>query len=103
MHRVAKLSTFVQSLYVSDLTFPHASGATKSVYAPEPFDVGRILQADIVLEGQQITLTTAGPIDPGLVLILTLHSFCLLFFFEFDYQLVRFRSLPLFKNFILIL
>lgn len=80
MHRVAKLITFVRSLYVSDLTFPHASGATKSVYAPEPFDVGRILQADIVLEGQQITLTTAGPIDPGLVLILTLHSFCLLFF-----------------------
>ncbi|KAK7837691.1 stomatal closure-related actin-binding protein 1 [Quercus suber] len=40
------------------------SGATKSVYAPEPFDVGRILQADIVWEGQQITLTTAGPIDP---------------------------------------
>ncbi|XP_050282987.1 stomatal closure-related actin-binding protein 1-like [Quercus robur] len=41
------------------------SGATKSVYAPEPFDVGRILQADIVWEGQQITLTTAGPIDPA--------------------------------------
>ncbi|XP_062171920.1 stomatal closure-related actin-binding protein 1 [Alnus glutinosa] len=41
------------------------SGATKSVYAPEPFDVGRILQADIVSEGQQITLTTAGPIDPA--------------------------------------
>lgn len=78
MHKVAKWSTsFVQSLYVSDLTFPHASGATKSVYAPEPFDVGRILQADIVLEGQQITLTTAGPIDPGLVLILTLRSFFL--------------------------
>ncbi|KAK9999381.1 hypothetical protein SO802_018984 [Lithocarpus litseifolius] len=41
------------------------SGATKSVYAPEPFDVGRILQANIVWEGQQITMTTAGPIDPA--------------------------------------
>ncbi|KAI5335359.1 hypothetical protein L3X38_025492 [Prunus dulcis] len=41
------------------------SGAIKSVYAPEPFDVGRILQADINLEGQWLTLTTAGPIDPA--------------------------------------
>ncbi|CAL5436444.1 unnamed protein product [Camellia sinensis] len=41
------------------------SGATKSVYAPEPFDVGRILQAEIMLDGQKITLTTAGPIDPA--------------------------------------
>ncbi|KAI4308227.1 hypothetical protein L6164_031324 [Bauhinia variegata] len=41
------------------------SGATKSVYAPEPFDVGRILQVDIVLEGQHITLSTTGPIDPA--------------------------------------
>jgi|UniRef100_A0A2N9FYI3 hypothetical protein len=41
------------------------SGATKSVYAPEPFDVGRILQADLIWEGQQITLTTTGPIDPA--------------------------------------
>ncbi|KAG6632274.1 hypothetical protein I3843_13G129500 [Carya illinoinensis] len=41
------------------------SGATKSIYAPEPFDVGRILQADIVSEGQQISLKTAGPIDPA--------------------------------------
>ncbi|KAJ9699011.1 hypothetical protein PVL29_007869 [Vitis rotundifolia] len=41
------------------------SGAIKSVYAPEPFDVGRVLQADIVLDGYQITLVTAGPIDPA--------------------------------------
>ncbi|KAL7226307.1 hypothetical protein ACSBR1_021424 [Camellia fascicularis] len=41
------------------------SGAAKSVYAPEPFDVGRILQAEIILDGQKITLTTAGPIDPA--------------------------------------
>ncbi|KAG4976737.1 hypothetical protein JHK86_036211 [Glycine max] len=40
------------------------SGATKSVYAPEPFDVGRVLQVDIISEGQQITLSTTGPIDP---------------------------------------
>ncbi|KAJ7960510.1 Stomatal closure-related actin-binding protein 1 [Quillaja saponaria] len=39
------------------------SGATKSAYAPEPFDVGRILQVDIVSEGQCITLSTTGPID----------------------------------------
>ncbi|KAK6164069.1 hypothetical protein DH2020_000933 [Rehmannia glutinosa] len=42
------------------------SGATKSVYAPEPFDVGRILQADISTDNQTITVTTSGPIDPGL-------------------------------------
>lgn len=41
------------------------SGATKSVYAPEPFDVGRILQADVISDGQRLTLTTTGPIDPG--------------------------------------
>ncbi|KAG5112755.1 hypothetical protein JHK82_036024 [Glycine max] len=41
------------------------SGATKSVYAPEPFDVGRVLQVDIISEGQQITLSTTGPIDPA--------------------------------------
>ncbi|KAK2641031.1 hypothetical protein Ddye_022794 [Dipteronia dyeriana] len=41
------------------------SGATKSVYAPEPFDVGRILQAEIVYDGQKITLTTTCAIDPA--------------------------------------
>ncbi|KAK3408430.1 hypothetical protein EUGRSUZ_J00669 [Eucalyptus grandis] len=41
------------------------SGATKQVYAPEPFDVGRILQADIFSEGQHITLSTTGPIEPA--------------------------------------
>lgn len=41
------------------------SGATKSVYAPEPFDVGRILQADIIADGQMITISTTGPIDPA--------------------------------------
>ena len=41
-------------------------GANKSVYAPEPFDVGRVLQADISTDDQTITLSTSGPIDPGL-------------------------------------
>ncbi|RHN66658.1 hypothetical protein MtrunA17_Chr3g0093711 [Medicago truncatula] len=41
------------------------SGATKSVYAPEPFDVGRILQVGIISEGLQITLSTTGPIEPA--------------------------------------
>ncbi|KAM6595962.1 stomatal closure-related actin-binding protein 1 isoform X2 [Cannabis sativa] len=41
------------------------SGATKSIYAPEPFDVGRVLQVDIIAEGQTITLTTTGPVDPA--------------------------------------
>ncbi|XP_027330629.1 stomatal closure-related actin-binding protein 1 isoform X2 [Abrus precatorius] len=41
------------------------SGATKFIYAPEPFDVGRILQVDIILESQHITLSTSGPIEPA--------------------------------------
>ncbi|TKY69482.1 Stomatal closure-related actin-binding protein 3 [Spatholobus suberectus] len=49
-------------------------GATKSVYAPEPFDIGRILQVDIISEGQQITSSTTGPIDPGWVPTVTWDS-----------------------------
>ncbi|KAM7524413.1 hypothetical protein LguiA_014315 [Lonicera macranthoides] len=41
------------------------SGASKSVYAPEPFDVGRTLQVDIISNGQKSTVTTAGPVDPA--------------------------------------
>ncbi|XP_057758157.1 stomatal closure-related actin-binding protein 1-like [Arachis stenosperma] len=41
------------------------SGATKSVYAPEPLDVGRILQVDIISESLRITLSTTGQIDPA--------------------------------------
>lgn len=41
------------------------SGANKSVYAPEPFDVGRILQADILSNGNKISVITSAPIDPG--------------------------------------
>lgn len=40
-------------------------GATKSVYAPEPFDVGRFLQAEIVLGAESITVATTGPIEPA--------------------------------------
>lgn len=59
---------FVNSFYsLHELLncFSILSGANKSVYAPEPFDVGRILQADIVSNGQKDTLITAGPIGPG--------------------------------------
>lgn len=41
------------------------SGATKAVYAPDPFDVGRTLQADITTDTFTLTLTTTGPIDPA--------------------------------------
>ncbi|XP_062111916.1 stomatal closure-related actin-binding protein 3-like [Humulus lupulus] len=38
-------------------------GADKAMYAPEPLDVGRILQADIISNGQKVSVMTAGPID----------------------------------------
>ncbi|XP_011090182.1 stomatal closure-related actin-binding protein 1 isoform X1 [Sesamum indicum] len=41
------------------------SGATKSEYAPEPFDVGRILQADISTSDHTTTIMTSAPIDPA--------------------------------------
>uniref|UniRef100_A0A7N0V0Q6 Stomatal closure-related actin-binding protein 1 n=1 Tax=Kalanchoe fedtschenkoi TaxID=63787 RepID=A0A7N0V0Q6_KALFE len=41
------------------------SGATKPIYAAEPFDVGKILQVDIASDGHLTTLTSAGPIDPA--------------------------------------
>ncbi|KAF8111134.1 hypothetical protein N665_0076s0130 [Sinapis alba] len=41
------------------------SGATKSVYAPEPFDVGRALHADIIYNGHTLSLSTVGKIDPA--------------------------------------
>lgn len=55
-------------------------GADKFVYAPEPIDVGRLLEADIVSNGQKVSLTTTAPIDPGWSLSpfmsfhLTVHS-----------------------------
>lgn len=41
------------------------SGATKSAYAPEPFDVGRVLEAEILSNGQKVIVTSAGPIEPA--------------------------------------
>lgn len=53
-------------LHLSNIAqFSTSSGANKSIYAPEPFDVGRILQADIISNDQRVTVTTACPIDPG--------------------------------------
>uniref|UniRef100_A0A453AXM6 Stomatal closure-related actin-binding protein Ig domain-containing protein n=1 Tax=Aegilops tauschii subsp. strangulata TaxID=200361 RepID=A0A453AXM6_AEGTS len=41
------------------------SGATKLVYAPEPHDVGRYLQAEVNLGGETSVAKTAGPLDPA--------------------------------------
>lgn len=41
------------------------SGATKSIYALEPYDVGKNLVAEIVLDDQRFAATTTGPIDPA--------------------------------------
>ncbi|XP_010557466.1 PREDICTED: stomatal closure-related actin-binding protein 1-like [Tarenaya hassleriana] len=41
------------------------SGATKPAYAPEPFDVGRALNAEILYDGHSFTLSTVGKIDPA--------------------------------------
>ncbi|VFQ68863.1 unnamed protein product [Cuscuta campestris] len=41
------------------------SGADKSVYAPEPIDVGRVLEVDIVSNCLKASLTTVGQIDQG--------------------------------------
>ena len=43
----------------------YVSGANKSIYAPEPFDVGRFLEVDIFSTGQKVLVTTDGPIGPG--------------------------------------
>uniref|UniRef100_A0A0E0KE14 Stomatal closure-related actin-binding protein coiled-coil domain-containing protein n=1 Tax=Oryza punctata TaxID=4537 RepID=A0A0E0KE14_ORYPU len=45
------------------------SGATKSVYAPEPHDVGQYLEAEINFGGEIATAKTAGPIDPDAGLV----------------------------------
>ncbi|KAI4319640.1 hypothetical protein MLD38_033218 [Melastoma candidum] len=41
------------------------SGATTPWYAPEPLDVGRVLQAEISLNGKKDSLTTLGSIEPA--------------------------------------
>ncbi|CAD6222841.1 unnamed protein product [Miscanthus lutarioriparius] len=45
------------------------SGATKPVYAPEPHDVGRYIQAEIKFGGQISIAKTSGPIDPAAGLV----------------------------------
>jgi len=41
-------------------------GATRPQYAPEPLDVGKILQVDVILpDGSRESLATTGPIDGG--------------------------------------
>ncbi|WVZ66865.1 hypothetical protein U9M48_016028 [Paspalum notatum var. saurae] len=45
------------------------SGATKPVYAPEPHDVGRYIQAEIKFGGQISIAKTAGPVDPAAGLV----------------------------------
>ncbi|KAJ3669197.1 hypothetical protein LUZ60_011147 [Juncus effusus] len=44
------------------------NGARKTIYAPEPFDVGKILQAEIIFRDEKAMVCTAGPINsaPGL-------------------------------------
>lgn len=56
-----------------------SSGATKPVYAPEPFDVGRVLQAEITFGDQTTLMTTASAIDPGLSRFLICSAFRVLF------------------------
>jgi hypothetical protein len=41
------------------------AGATKFTYAPEPFDVGQLLQAEIVLNTDKTIVQTDGPIENG--------------------------------------
>ncbi|KAM3333173.1 hypothetical protein ACQJBY_028346 [Aegilops geniculata] len=41
------------------------SGATRLTYAPEPFDVGQLLQAEIILKADKVTVQTDGPINHG--------------------------------------
>ncbi|KAK3147161.1 hypothetical protein QOZ80_3BG0278870 [Eleusine coracana subsp. coracana] len=45
------------------------SGATRPVYALEPHDVGRYVQAEINLDGKIAVAKTAGPVDPDAGLV----------------------------------
>lgn len=40
-------------------------GADKASYAPEPIDVGRVLEVDVLSNGQKVSVITAGPINPA--------------------------------------
>jgi hypothetical protein len=41
------------------------SGANKALYAPEPLDIGRVLQAEVLSNGQKFTVSTTGLIEPA--------------------------------------
>ncbi|KAH9602170.1 hypothetical protein KSS87_018437 [Heliosperma pusillum] len=45
--------------------FLQCTRATKSAYAPEPFDVGRFLKVEITHDGHNVTVSSTGPIDPA--------------------------------------
>ncbi|KAJ6912522.1 hypothetical protein NC651_015064 [Populus alba x Populus x berolinensis] len=64
------------------------SGADKTFYAPEPFDVGRVLQVDIVSNGQKVSVTTSGPIEPGWSAGLASHVENLLRKSSFEFSVV---------------
>ncbi|KAL8162310.1 hypothetical protein V2J09_013799 [Rumex salicifolius] len=42
------------------------SGANKPMYAPEPLDVGKFLQADVVSSSQRISVSTTSSVELGL-------------------------------------
>lgn len=44
------------------------SGATKPIYAPEPSDVGRFLEVDLISNGHKISITTVASISPAAAL-----------------------------------
>lgn len=51
---------------LTSFTTSTSLGATRPVYALEPHDVGRYVQAEINLDGEISVAKTAGPVDPGL-------------------------------------
>jgi hypothetical protein len=62
------MSTFLDHSFSSFICLRFispAAGATRLTYAPEPFDVGQLLQAEIVLKADKVTVQTDGPINPG--------------------------------------
>ncbi|KAF5814258.1 hypothetical protein HanRHA438_Chr03g0119821 [Helianthus annuus] len=56
--------------------FIFSPGANKSVCAPDPYDVGRILQVDIISNAQKSTVTTDCPIQPGLCRVSSVEFAC---------------------------
>ncbi|KAE8806721.1 stomatal closure-related actin-binding protein 1-like [Hordeum vulgare] len=50
---------------ISSLSSSVVPCATKLTYAPEPFDVGQLLQAEIILKADKVTVQTDCPINPA--------------------------------------